>query len=234
MDIKVPATQQSFYNTTQKQANIAAMKSIYAKYKTFIDQAAKLANVDKDIILAVLFIESAGNPNIVSPAGAVGLMQLMVNPDTTTDVLVMENLKQRLTEPEKAILRKQLGSRLDNGILKMKYRNHITSPEGTVTDAKGVKSASWVTKKDLLNPEFNILVGTIFLGLLIDESVEDGKLRLDKIIVRYNMGYGAKKKGTLLPENIDLAVKTLPTETVGYIKKFAGVNGTLDSLKTKI
>ena len=240
IEVKIPAINQSFYSDSVKKQTKDKLDSIYLKYKTYIDQAARLTNVDKDMITSLIFIESAGNPDAVSHAGAVGLMQLMITPQspTPTDVLVMENLKQRLTEPEKVVLRKQLGSRLD-GILKMKYRNHIVLPEkpegiATYTDSKGatVKSASWVTKKDLLNPEFNILVGAIYLGLLIDESVESGKLRLDKIIVRYNRGYGANDKGKSLPATLLLAMSSnLPKETKEYILKFAGLNGTLDLLK---
>lgn len=229
-EVKIPAINQSFYKDYEIKQTKDKLDSIYLKYKTYIDQAARLTNVDKDIITSLIFIESSGDVNAVSGAGAVGLMQLV--PAAASDILVTENLKKRLDDGkeniangEKSILRKFLGNRFTNGILKMKYLG-----QQVVVD--GVSGAVWVTKKDLLNPELNILIGAIYLGLLIDESIEDGKLRLDKIIVRYNVGYFAQKRGTLLPKSVQLSMlSNLPTETKNYILKFAGLNGTLDLLK---
>lgn len=221
--VKIPQVNQSYYSASNKVQVKEKMRTIYLRYKASIDQAARLCNVDKDYITSLIFIESTGNPDAVSGAGAVGLMQLV--PAGASDILVMENLKKRLSEPEKTVLRKTLGARLDKGILAMKFL-------GDKKTVDGVTSAVWVTKKDLLNTDFNILVGTIYLSLLIDESVQDGKLRLDKIIVRYNMGYFAKSKGKDLPSSPELSmVSNLPTETKNYITKFAGTNGTLDLLK---
>lgn len=219
---KIPMVTQSFYSASEKQQNKDKLRSIYAKYKAYIDQAALLSNVDKDMITSIIFIESGGNPN--ADTGAIGLMQ--VEPNSASDILVIENKKGRLTEPEKKVLRKTLGERLDKGILAMKFL-------GDKKTVNGVTSAVWVTKKDLLNPEFNILVGSIYMGLLRDESVENGQLRLDKIIVRYNMGYFAKNKGKDLPTSAALSMMSnLPKITKEYIIKFAGTNGTLDLLKS--
>lgn len=223
IDVKIPAINQSFYSDSEKKQTKDKLNAIYLKYKSYIDQAARLTNVDKDMITSLIFIESSGDSNAVSNAGAVGLMQLI--PAAASDILVMENMKKRLTDGEKSILSRHLGSRFTNGIMKMKYL-------GQQVVADGVSGSVWVTKKDLLNPELNILIGAIYLGLLIDESVEDGKLRLDKIIVRYNIGYFAQKRGTLLPKSVQLSMlSNLPTETKKYILKFAGINGTLDLLK---
>lgn len=223
IEVKIPAINQSFYPDSVKKQTKDKLDSIYLKYKTYIDQAARLTNVDKDMITSLIFIESSGDANAVSGAGAVGLMQLV--PAAASDILVTENLKKHLEDGEKSILRKFLGNRFEKGILKMKYLG-----QQVVVD--GISGAVWVTKKDLLNPELNILIGAIYLGLLIDESIEDGKLRLDKIIVRYNVGYFAQKRGTLLPKSVQLSMlSNLPTETKNYILKFAGLNGTLDLLK---
>lgn len=224
--IKIPAVQQAYYTVEAQKQNKVKMDSIYTKYKSYIDQAVKLTGVDKDIIISVIFIESSGIPDKVSTENAVGLMQLV--PAGASDILAMENQKDRLKEPEKLVLRKVLGNRLDKGIVKMKFL-------GDNKTVDGVTSAVWVKKADLLNPEFNILVGAIFLGLLIDESVEDGKLRLDKIIIRYNKGYFSGGRGKKLPASAELSMKSsLPTETKEYITKFAGTNGTLDTLKVTI
>ncbi len=47
------------------------------KYAPMVAIAAKKYNVDQKLVHAVILAESAYNPNAVSPAGAVGLMQLM-------------------------------------------------------------------------------------------------------------------------------------------------------------
>ena len=47
------------------------------KYAPLIAQAAKKYNVSEKLLHAVILAESAYNPNAVSSAGAVGLMQLM-------------------------------------------------------------------------------------------------------------------------------------------------------------
>lgn len=47
------------------------------KYGDMIETAAFLNDYDKDLITAVIVVESEGNPNATSPVGAKGLMQLM-------------------------------------------------------------------------------------------------------------------------------------------------------------
>jgi soluble lytic murein transglycosylase-like protein len=222
--VKVPAVNEAFYTDSVRPQVEKKLGEIYNRFKKEIDQAARLTNLTTDMITSLIFIESSGNEKAVSRANAVGLMQLV--PAAASDVLVMENNKKRMTEDEKAVLKKYLGDRLDSGILKMKFLGDKKTVNGTT-------SAVWVTKEDLFNVEFNILVGAIYLGLLIDESVEDGKLRLDKVIVRYNRGYFSDGKGSKLPESAQaiLAASNIPNETKDYIRKFAGINSTLHILR---
>ncbi len=46
-------------------------------YWEWIQQVAEKANLPSSLVAAVVWVESAGNPQAVSPAGAQGLMQLM-------------------------------------------------------------------------------------------------------------------------------------------------------------
>ena len=48
--------------------------------------AANQTNMDYRLIQAVIHVESAGDPNAVSPAGAIGLMQIM--PETASDLRI--------------------------------------------------------------------------------------------------------------------------------------------------
>jgi hypothetical protein len=47
------------------------------RWQALIDTAAKEHNVPSALIAAIMAVESSGNPNAVSPAGAQGLMQIM-------------------------------------------------------------------------------------------------------------------------------------------------------------
>ena len=58
-------------------------KSLYPiKYESYVEKAAKEYNVDICLVYGVIRNESNFNPDIVSNAGAIGLMQIM--PDTFT------------------------------------------------------------------------------------------------------------------------------------------------------
>ena len=45
-------------------------------WKSFIDRYSREFGVDPDLVSAVMYIESKGDPNIISPRGAHGLMQI--------------------------------------------------------------------------------------------------------------------------------------------------------------
>jgi cell wall-associated NlpC family hydrolase len=48
-----------------------------AKWRPLIDSAAQQVGIDPDVIQAIMMTESGGNPDSVSSAGALGLMQVM-------------------------------------------------------------------------------------------------------------------------------------------------------------
>ncbi|WP_418939805.1 lytic transglycosylase domain-containing protein [Paraburkholderia bryophila] len=55
----------------------AAAVSRVIALSPLIDEAAHLADLDSALLMAVIDVESGGNPQAVSPKGATGLMQLM-------------------------------------------------------------------------------------------------------------------------------------------------------------
>jgi hypothetical protein len=58
----------------------AAVESILTDHRAILEREAKLRNVSIALLVAVIAVESGGNPGAISPKGAGGLMQLM--PDT--------------------------------------------------------------------------------------------------------------------------------------------------------
>lgn len=221
IDVKIPATQIQFYNDATKPQNKIVLDRIYAQYKDPIDRCEELTHVPKEIIISFIFIESGGNPTVVSGAGAVGLMQLI--PSSASDILVIENTKGRLSQPEKDILAANIGSRFTDGILKMRYL-------GDQVSVAGVKSATWITKADLMKPSLNMLIGCLYLGILIDESTKDNKVDLHKVVIRYNKGYFADNRGAKIPATVEDALAQTNTESKNYILKLMGKNGTLDTI----
>jgi Rod binding domain-containing protein len=53
------------------------IEKVRGKWEALISEISGRYGVDKDLVMAVVARESAGNPNAISPKGAKGLMQLM-------------------------------------------------------------------------------------------------------------------------------------------------------------
>jgi soluble lytic murein transglycosylase-like protein len=208
--LSLPLLNSAFYKEADKYAVSNAGKSINSQFQNEISQASRNSNIDPRIITAIIFIESKGIKSAVG-GKAIGLMQ--IDPTTADEAIWMENNKKRLNDQEKVVLRKVLGSRLDT-ICKKRM-------------STGAQSR--VTKSDLFNPAFNIQIGAIYLGLLIDEHIEAGQLRLDKVILRYNRGYYFKPaNGT--PEQVYLAINKVSKVAAEYVLKIAGRNNVIDLL----
>jgi hypothetical protein len=209
-----------FYSNVALPQNKAKLDQIGKKYYKEIKQAEDLTKVPGALILSVIFTESAGNPNALSYVGAAGLMQL--KPQAANDTIFLENKQGRLTAAELAILKKYLGNRV-NGPLKQKYLSHKIKENNFTGNV--------VTRADMMNPEFNILCGAMLLGILIDQHQEAGALRLDKVLLRYGLGYFFKPGEGNVEQVLD-RVKTKSTEAYSYILKVAGKNGLLETQAT--
>jgi len=72
------------------------------QFDTIIDTAALEAGVDADYIRAMMRAESSGNPDAVSPAGAVGLMQFIPSTAREYGLRVDGEVDER-RDPAKAI-----------------------------------------------------------------------------------------------------------------------------------
>jgi len=217
LEVPIPMTPRVFYSNAALPQNKAKLDQIGKKYYKEIKQAEELTKVPGALILSVIFTESAGNPSVVSYVGAAGLMQL--KPQAANDTIYLENKQGRLTAGELAVLKKYLGNRI-NGPLKQKYLSHKIKENNYTGNV--------VTRADMLNPEFNILCGAMLLGILIDQHQEAGLLRLDKVLLRYGMGYFYKPGEGTIEQVLD-RVKPKSSEGYAYILKVLGKNGLLET-----
>ncbi len=217
LEVPIPMTPRVFYSNAALPQNKAKLDQIGKKYYKEIKQAEELTKVPGALILSVIFTESAGNPSVVSYVGAAGLMQL--KPQAANDTIYLENKQGRLTAGELAVLKKYLGNRI-NGPLKQKYLSHKIKENNYTGNV--------VTRADMLNPEFNILCGAMLLGILIDQHQEAGLLRLDKVLLRYGMGYFYKPGEGSIEQVLD-RVKPKSSEGYAYILKVLGKNGLLET-----
>ena len=211
-DIQLPFINKAYYQSKDLSNNSKVLAQIKIDYGTIITSISAITKVPEKLIYAMIFIESQGKANVVS-GRAIGLMQ--VDYTSAGDIIFFENKQKRLGDAEKTILRKYLGSRLDC-ILSMKYMGH---------KLKCNNNLGYVfTKIDLLKPELNILVGAIYLGILLDEHVENNVVRLDKIVLRYNKGFFTKFPKGATKETVYNSANSV-SQT--YIKKLAGINSVL-------
>ena len=144
---------------------------------------------------------------------------MQLKPQAANDTVFLENKQGRLTAAELDILKKYLGNRV-NGPLKQKYLSHKIKENNYTGNV--------VTRADMMNPEFNILCGAMLLGILIDQHQEAGALRLDKVLLRYGLGYFFKPGEGNVEQVLD-RVKIKSTEAYSYILKVAGKNGLLET-----
>jgi len=191
----------------------------WAKYGKFFQQAAQTSNIPVEMLVAFATVESNLNPSAVNPRQpqTTGMMQWNRNDGYANEVLSNEFKTGRMSEAEKAILKRK----------------------GVKWDAKG--NFAPITAAQQLDPELNILIGSIYLGQYADSLYDgkkdatfwggkDGITHLDRIIVVYNAGGGGEdglkaRSGKYNP--LQLA-KNVNSTSSTYIKKVMGVNGALD------
>jgi hypothetical protein len=235
--IKRVYTQQKFYKTPQESAGFVDRRdALMQKYGQPVEQAVRLANIPMLVFQSLLMVENAtADPNKVSTANAVGLGQ--VTAATAIDTIWRENNKKRLTPAEIAILRRQLGNRIDlfttdaapelAGIQKMTLGGFFTNPKTKVS----AQIKNLVTNDDLRNPEFNLMISAMLLSQIIDGEIDitaSGNLvRLDRVIVRYNVSYFTQFNRL---SSTDTIIKTAPKESADYIKKMVGTHGMMSVL----
>ena len=195
--------------TTQAQA-------LMSKYGPLVDQACRVNNVPEFLMQSIVLLENfdlkadivnraAGRPQYKE---ATGLGQHMMF--SATDIISRSAKRKLLTDEKRAILRKQLSTRLA----------YIEKNIGTKEYV--------VTQTDLKDPEFNLMLTGMYLSQLLGEELEAGKWRLDKVALRYNQGYYVKMPANT--KTTDLLLAGISGEGYHYVRKIVGKGGFLELL----
>lgn len=200
-------------------------------YRPYLDFASKVTNIPIQIIMSVIATESRGEAKAGGCKSIAGLMQW--NRFYAKGILELENSTGRLSDEEKKVL--------------SKYGLNFN---------KSGKLTSSISCSQALNPELNILIGSIYLGQIISElgqggsgyAIENGnKLRLDKVLAIYNAGaYGdtgkLAKKSKIGSRNVDTTtvqnfrsnLLNINPTSANYINLILGENGYMDILTSDL
>jgi soluble lytic murein transglycosylase-like protein len=184
------------------------------KYGKFFQQASETSKIPVSLLMAFAIVESGMNPN-ANTGLTTGMMQW--NRNYADEYLTYEYKLGRMSEKEKEILKRK----------------------GLKWDANG-KFAP-ITAQQQLDPELNILIGSIYLGQYADSIIggkkskniwgKDGDIiRLDRIITVYNLGPYHRDSIRAMTTNtspLELA-NSVNNTTSTYIHKILGKDGALD------
>jgi hypothetical protein len=201
---------------------VSVLKKGWDKYGNFFKQAAEVTNVPIQVLMAFAVVESTMNPNAAT-GFTTGLMQWNRDKGYADAVLTNEFRTGRLSEEEKAILKRK----------------------GVKWDSTGKFQP--ITAEQQLDVELNILIGAIYLGQYMDSiikgkqlppfAVDNGILRLDRIIPPYNTGEGSKFTVAAINKVHATPLQTAqnsPGVTRDYVNKMLGVNGAMDVLTKEL
>ena len=215
-------TNKSFYSDPSKvKAETDVIKS---KWGYIVNPVSQLVGLPAEVIYAFIKIESEGDATAV---GGISLGLMQINPLTGATAFFTDLNQKRLTNGELSYLKL--------GIKKAGGNPNKVDLANLKKDAKGkyILNTTLFTRKELLQPEVNVLLGSIFAKQLIDTTHDaDNTARLDKVITIYNTGFKTQQMAKKFKGTTDELMAKVPSITKSYIKKFVGKNGVIDSLTT--
>lgn len=220
-DVKIPATQKSYFKESDKPGNLEIIHRIKTSdYFKWLTTYAEVAKVPADLLIAVIAIESAGKNAPKNKWGAIGLMQMKVG--TAYDTIKLEAIKKQLTAADKAIIKKFVPAIAKNGY-KVLYGDFTGLSMPQVN--KELEAA-------LMKPEFSLLMGALHIGQMIDKfTTIGGKAMVHKSLAIYNQGIGRTALVKPFDSVDDFINKSkIASEGKNYVLKALGKNGYLDLL----
>lgn len=218
--IKIPliATQpsQTFMNDL-----VSVTPKMISTYGSYFKAAALGVPIPVQVLYSVAMVESTGNHYSTGTTAYVsgserstGIMQ--ISPAGFYEALKKEIKSGRLTPQTQAILKR--------------FIPNLTYTLGKPINPTASASMLNYIFTALKNPEFNIWAGAITFRRLLEDTVGfDGVMRLDKAIIKYNVGeYSAPTKTlTFKTGDTTALVKSLNHITSNYIIKAVGKNGAM-------
>jgi hypothetical protein len=196
------------------------MISTYGKW---FKEASLGTNVPLSVLYAMAMVESTGNHytksgtvNVTGDERSVGIMQ--ISPASLYETFKFEIKRNRLSPQSQAIIKKYLPN--------FKYTL------GKFIPMSPNKSTLDMFFEALKNPEFNIWASSIVLRRLLEDTAQiDGTMRLDKAIVKYNVGEYSRPTKTMAYKLGDTTTliksANLPIITKYYIVKAVGIDGAM-------
>jgi len=221
--IVVPMTNKSFYSDPSRVKS--ETDAIKTKWGYIVNPVSQLVGLPAEVIFAFIKIESEGKADAV---GGISLGLMQINPLTGSTAFFTDLNQKRLTNGELSYLK--LGIQKAGGNPnKVDLRNLKKDANG-----KYILNPSLFTRKELLQPEVNVLLGSIFAKQLIDTTHDaDNTARLDKVITIYNTGFKTQQMAKKFTGTTDQLMAKVPSITQAYIKKFVIKNGIIDSITTQ-
>ena len=218
--IKIPLTslqpEQAF-----KDDLVNVTPKMLSTYGSYFRAAAMATNLPVTVLYTIAMVENTGthyNPsgsvNVSGSERSVGIMQ--ISPAAFYESLKTEIKKSRLTQASLTMLKKYLPY--------FQFQLGVSIPP---SPSKAVLDMFFTALK---NPEFNIFAAAITLRKLLEDTVNlDGTMRLDKAIIKYNIGeYSAPTKTTTFQTGDTTAlVSNVNKTTSSYIVKAVGKNGAM-------
>jgi len=202
------------------QRNISG--KIISKKQAYIN-AANATNLPASVLMTIASIESSGehynksgSVYVSGSERSVGVMQ--ISPESFFEHLRAEKLSNRV-------------SAYSLGQIKAKLPNLDLTPR---TPSRKDYNAILEALKDY---DFNVLAAAIVFRRLLEQTADKDVIRLDRAIVKYNVGEYSKPTKTIAFNYGDTTNlynnASLPKITKTYIVKAVGVNGGLDFFTKK-
>jgi len=222
LTITVPDVKKTFQNYSTpaaKAANIRLIQEINKNFGASCERWGNVFEIEKQVLISFIATESGGNPKIVSFVGCCfGLMQ--VSPEAVFEVAnkFKKGTGVALPEPCRVVL-----SRIPN----------------LITTGKISSATRQAIIKKLVEPDFNIMCGTMVLRWLLERfSTIFTGAQLNKAIIGYNAG--AYTRSINVSSNIPIKtpvdtatyvsgslMRSVPSEARNYLVKMLGVDGFL-------
>jgi hypothetical protein len=216
--IKIPLTDKQADSDFQKEL-VTAIPKMIKNYGNSFRRASDYVNLPIQVLYSFAMVESRGTHNntngsviVTGAERSTGIMQ--ISPNAFFEIYLKEVKADRIDNNLKAVVRKYVNIDFDS--------------------IKSNTSANQTQYQQVFNAlkiyDFNILAGAIVLRRLLEQSANnDMVMRLDKVIVLYNVGMYSKPTKTPQFKTGDTTalISVVPTITKNYITNIVGKNGAM-------